>query len=57
MSLENRGEMVEALVEKIVDSMSDEDLVNYVMDDLYDYYIRAGDQELDEALDIYNVEG
>lgn len=51
----DKGDVVQALVEKIVESMSDEDLVQFAEDEFYDYYIRVDDDELDEALDTYNV--
>ena len=53
----NRGDLVEMLVDQIMVHMTPQEKEEFIYDELYDYYIRVGDVELEEALDIYGVEG
>ena len=51
-----RDEVIEQYVNLLIDSMSMEDLISYVSDNLTEYYDDCSDVELKEYIDNYNEE-
>ena len=49
-----RDELIEQFVELVVDNMDTKTLVQYVTDDLTDYYDKCSDNELKEYVDNYD---
>jgi len=49
-----RYELIEQFVELVVDGMAMKDLIQYVSDDLTEYYDDCSDVELKEYVDDYN---